>query len=105
VERRRSDDMSDTITDLNKRVIELVDRDDYFNSLSAAEESLELSDTYLGRDTQAFATSLNNLATVHYQSGATPRRSNSMSALSRSKDLSSEILPISLGGSCQRRQH
>ena len=61
--------MSGRITDLNKRVIELVERGDYSTALSVAEESLELTGTDLGRDTQAFATSLNNLAAVHYQSG------------------------------------
>lgn len=64
-----SEDMSVRITDLNKRVIELVEGGDYANALSLATESLELTSTHLGRDTQAFATSLNNLAAVHYQSG------------------------------------
>jgi hypothetical protein len=39
------------------------------NALALATESVELTAAYLGQDTQAFATSLNNLAAVQYDPG------------------------------------
>lgn len=61
--------ISGRIREINTRVIALVGRGELAAALPLAKRSLRLTGRCVGRETQGFSTSLNNLATVHYALG------------------------------------